>query len=74
MTERLTADYEAAPGERDHEMYMMMRALQDEVGIRLEPRKLKVNMVVIAQSVVLDAPRRCESLQNNCGRFPAEAV
>jgi uncharacterized protein (TIGR03435 family) len=24
-----------------------MRALQDEVGIRLEPRKLPVNMVVI---------------------------
>jgi len=39
--------YESAPGERDDEMYMIMRALQDEVGIRLEPRKLPVNMVVI---------------------------
>jgi uncharacterized protein (TIGR03435 family) len=39
--------YEAAPGERDDEMYMIMRALQDEVGIRLEPRKMPVNMVIV---------------------------
>jgi uncharacterized protein (TIGR03435 family) len=39
--------YEAPPGERDDEIYMIMRALQDEVGIRLEPRKLPVNMVVV---------------------------
>ena len=30
--------YESAPGERDDEMYMIMRALQDEVGIRLAPQ------------------------------------
>jgi uncharacterized protein (TIGR03435 family) len=39
--------YEAAPGERDDDLYMIMRALQDEVGLRIEPRKVTLNMVVV---------------------------
>ena len=39
--------YEGAPGERDDETYMVMRALQDEVGLRIEPRKVTLNMVIV---------------------------
>jgi uncharacterized protein (TIGR03435 family) len=39
--------YEAAPGERDDELYMIMRALQEEVGLKIEPRKLTINMLMV---------------------------
>ncbi len=35
------------PREREDESYMVIRALQDEVGLRLEPRKLTIKQVVI---------------------------
>jgi uncharacterized protein (TIGR03435 family) len=41
---------EPAPGqprEREDEAYMVTRALQDQVGLRLEPRKFTIDMVVI---------------------------
>lgn len=41
---------EPAPGqprEREDEMYMVMRALQDQIGLRLEPRKLTISQVVV---------------------------
>jgi uncharacterized protein (TIGR03435 family) len=39
--------YEAPPGERDDETYMVMRALQEQAGLKVEPRKVTVNMVVV---------------------------
>jgi uncharacterized protein (TIGR03435 family) len=41
---------EPAPGqprERDDETYMVLRALQDQLGLRLEPRKLTIDMVMV---------------------------
>ena len=41
---------EPAPGqprEREDEVYMVMRALQDQVGLKLEARKLNINQVVV---------------------------
>jgi uncharacterized protein (TIGR03435 family) len=39
--------YEAPPGERDDEIYMVIRALQEEVGLRIEPRRVTLNMVIV---------------------------
>lgn len=41
------SNYTAPAGQRDDEIYMVMRALQDQAGLRLEPRKLTINQVVI---------------------------
>jgi uncharacterized protein (TIGR03435 family) len=41
---------EPAPGqprEREDETYMVLRALQDQLGLRLEPRKLTIDMVMV---------------------------
>lgn len=41
---------EPAPGQpREHEdeSYMVVRALQDQIGLRLEPRKLNINQIVV---------------------------
>lgn len=41
---------EPAPGqprEREDEVYMVTRALQEQVGLRLEPRKFAIDMVVV---------------------------
>jgi uncharacterized protein (TIGR03435 family) len=35
------------PGEREDETYMVLRALQDQLGLRLEPRKFAVDMVMV---------------------------
>jgi uncharacterized protein (TIGR03435 family) len=41
---------EPAPGqprEREDETYMVLRALQDQLGLRLEPRKLTIEMIIV---------------------------
>ncbi len=35
------------PREREDEGYMVLRVLQDQLGLKLEPRKLSIDMVVV---------------------------